>query len=97
MKSETIPMSSVQFRKFVGSMAGIGLKRKPKDKSHFPLDFVVYYKNRFTLNFEYLSGNLHFYLTSPKDKKTGKAIKSDTPILSEIKKKIKIATKSNQK
>ena len=74
-------------------MSRIGLKIKPKEKSTFPLDFVVYYKNGYTLNFEYLSGNLHFYLISDKDRKTGKTIKDDRLILSEIKKKIKIVIK----
>lgn len=93
MKSEAIWMDDEQFKKFVKSMPSIGLKRKPKDKSKFPLDFVVYYKHGYTLNFEYLSGNLHFYLISDKDRKIGKTIKDDRLILSEIKKKIKIAIK----
>ena len=74
-------------------MEEIGLKRKPKDKSAFHLDFVVYYKKSFKLNFEYLSGNLHFYLISDKNLKTGKSIKNGQQILSEIKKKIEAVVK----
>ncbi len=93
MKSESIWLDDEQFKKFVKSMPEIGLERKPRDKSTFPLDFVVCYKGKYELNFEYLLGNLQFYLISNKDKKTGKLIDDDKPIILEIKKKIKNAIK----
>ena len=93
--SVSIWINDAQFKNFIKSMPSIGLKRKPEDKSTFPLDFVVYYDDRFKLNFEYLSGNLEFYLISDKDSKTGKTIKNDKSILSEIKKKIENAIKNN--
>lgn len=95
MSSVMIWMNEFQFNKFLKSMASIGLKRKPKDKSTFPLDFVVYYKNAYILNFEYLSGKLEFYVTGKfkNDKeslfKTAEAMAKQQSILPEIKKKIK--------
>ena len=97
MKSKSIFMDDLQFKKFVNPMPGIELKRKPKDESNFPLDFCVYYKD-FTLNFEYISqpavaaGSLEFYSISNKDDKT---IKNNISTLSEIKKKIKMAIEKN--
>ena len=77
-------MDDNQFKKFIKSMKEMGLKRKPKDRSTFPLDFLVFYKG-FELNFEFLTDNLTFYFANYKE---GEAEKR---ILREIKKKIEAA------
>ncbi|MBI1934852.1 hypothetical protein HYS31_00275 [Candidatus Woesearchaeota archaeon] len=93
----SISVNDDQFKRFIKSMTSIGLERKPRDKSTFPLDFVAYYKDKYELNFEYLSGNLHFYLIGSKNNKTDNFTKKEIGILQEIKKKIKAAIKSKIK
>ena len=44
---EPIFLNKEQFYKFINSMKKLDLKRKPNDESSFPLDFIVFYKDRY--------------------------------------------------
>ena len=93
--SEYIFMNKLQFNKFIKSMRDIGLERKPGDKSAFPFDFKVIYKNKFILNFEYLHDALIFYIIGIIKKgkatyfKSKEIIKNENSTQLKIKKEIK--------
>lgn len=96
---EPIFLKKEQFYKFINSMKKLDLKRKPNDESSFPMDFVVFYKGRYILNFEYLSDSLEFYfigkINNGKESyfKSDKEIGENSFLLSELRKKIEEAVK----
>ena len=91
---EPIFLNKEQFYKFINSMKKLDLKRKPNDESSFPLDFIVFYKDRYILNFEYLSGSLEFYFIGKVNNgkesyfKSDKDVGGNSSLLPEIRNKI---------
>ena len=88
-----------KFKKFINNLSKIDLKKYPKDKSAFPLDFKVVYKKKFILNFEYLSENLHCDVIGLIEKNKKKFLKTTEemqkykPVEEEVKKRIKSIVK----
>ena len=93
--SRDIFIEESKFKKFINNVQRIDLKRLPKDKSTFPLGFVVFYKNKYILNFEYRSELLEFYVIGLREDsrnkyfKTTKEMEGYDDVLAEIETKMK--------
>ncbi len=60
--STTIIINDSEFAKFVSNMNKHGFRKDPDDTSDFPLDFVVFYKETYVLNFERMHDHLEFFV-----------------------------------
>ena len=84
-----------QFDIFLARASGLGLERVKGDKSDFPKDFLMVYKSKYLLNFEFLAGEgLEFYIVGVVEKgsqrlfKKPEEIKTSGRLLLCLKKKI---------